>query len=100
MIGVWGGVAMCMAVVALLGWNLLRPAERFMLRIEGGRVTLVRGHVNEAFITDAHRICQLWGITEGTIRGIGIGQRVRIEVDGGIPAEHTRAFQNAWDHPL
>ncbi len=101
MTGVYIGIGCFTVMTLLLLRALVWPADRFRLMIENGRVVRTMGDVPETFITDVERICALWGITAGTIRGVPVGTtRIRIQVSGDIPQEHARAFQNAWDHPM
>jgi hypothetical protein len=51
------------------------------------------------YIEDVARICELFGVREGTIKGANGRKGINILCDGPIKAQR-RALQNAMDHPL
>lgn len=89
------GVAVIVAVVVVM-----RRRAAFVIAIHESKPTLLRGEARGDYLTDVERLCQLWSVREGRIIGVSGPKGMKIEVDGGIPQEHRRAFQNAWDHPL
>ena len=82
------------------GSSGLRRGEAFAVVVRDGRIQAVHGEAPDAFVRDIERMSGLWGIDTGRIAGRRREGRIRIEVGDGVPAEHARAFQNAWDHPL
>ena len=92
-------VILCLAVVVLFFVWERRTRYAFIIRVKQGQATLVRGKVDAVFVTDVQRICQLWNIADGEIRGVRRGANVYIKVRGGIPQSQRQAFQNAWNHP-
>ncbi|QQE13695.1 DUF3634 family protein [Planctomycetota bacterium] len=73
---------------------------KFVIKIEGGLVARVKGEAPEEYLKDVERICELWGIETGIIKGVGRGERIEVEVGGGIDKQHAMAFKNAWRNPL
>jgi hypothetical protein len=60
---------------------------------------LTHGQVDVQYIEDVARICELFGVREGTIKGANGRKGINILCDGPIKAQR-RALQNAMDHPL
>ena len=86
------------AILSGLFYLTIRSRREFIIKISSTEASLIKGEVDEEFVTDIWRICQLWNITEGTVTGIQVGGRIKIHVGGGIAKSHRQAFQNAWNH--
>ena len=77
---------------------IIRKRREFVIIISSTEAKLIKGEADEEFITDVWRICQLWNITQGTVTGIQVGGRIKINVSKGIDQSHRQSFQNAWNH--
>lgn len=84
------------AAAALLGlglWAVARQAEVFVVRVENGRATTVRGRVPPGFMEDLRKITR--GAPAGTIRALRQRGGARLDVSG--LDEHTRQrLRNAF----
>ena len=80
----------------LLRWLM---GVRFVIEVRDGEVC-VKGDAPEEYVKDVQRICELWGIERGVVKGRSRGDRVEIVVGSGIDRQHAMAFKNAWRNPL
>jgi hypothetical protein len=76
-----------------------RPKTLFEIQIVDGQPSVGSGDPPAAFVEDVERICQLWQIDSGAIRGVAAGQGVDLLVKGNA-ARQTQAFVNAWRNPI
>ena len=80
----------------LLRWLI---GVKFVIEIRDGIID-VQGDVPEEYVKDVERICELWAIKRGVIKGVRRGKQIDIDVGGGIDKQHAMAFKNAWRIPL
>jgi hypothetical protein len=84
------------ALAVLIYW-VVRPKHVFVIRVRNGVARLERGAVDDDYVKDVQDICRLWGFTDGVVKGVRQGERVKIQTAGEIPQSHAQAFQNAWN---
>lgn len=86
-------------VVAVVVALASRQRVVFTIRLDGGKAVEVTGDVDEAFVKDVQRICALFGVGSGEVRGVATPRGLRIDCRGEAQ-QQQRAFQNAVDHPI
>lgn len=71
----------------------------FIITITDGKPNLTHGQIDDQFMDDVARICELFSVRQGVIKGVAGRQGTNILCDGPIHAQQ-RAIQNAMNHPL
>lgn len=87
------------AVIGVMA-AVARPRTVFEIVIKEGVPNIASGDPPEGFFRDVQRICKLWEIRSGSIRGIEVGSRVDLVFKGEHTRRHSRALLNAWRHPM
>ncbi len=82
------------ALIALVVWAARRHTEVFHARIESGRVTIVRGKVAPAFMTDLRDLSR--GVERGEVRAIREGGESRLVVSSSIDERTAQRLRNAF----
>lgn len=86
-------------LVILIGWGIyavLRPGGVFVVRIRGGVPRSARGVVTAGFLRDVAEVCARHGVRRGTLRGVAIGRRIRLEFSADIPEACRQQLRNVW----
>lgn len=91
-------VLLASAVIGVLA-AAARPKTAFEISIEEGSPIVTAGEPPTTFVLDVQRICGMWGIESGIIRGVEAGQATELVVKGAA-ADQTQAFVNAWRNPI
>ncbi|MDX1682514.1 MAG: DUF3634 family protein [Phycisphaeraceae bacterium] len=92
-------VGLLLVAVAAVVWHWAGGGGRFALEIENGEIAGRRGEVPPGFERDVERLCRLWQVESGQIRGRQIGGRWEVTCSGETE-KCARALENALDHPL
>lgn len=71
----------------------------FILTITDGKPQLTHGTVNAEFIEDVQRICKLFSVQQGIIKGVKGRKGINIICEGPVKAQYL-AIKNAMNHPL
>ncbi|MFG0249401.1 MAG: DUF3634 family protein [Phycisphaeraceae bacterium JB051] len=90
--------AIILGLVILIAINFKRQYQ-FILTITDGQVQRTHGQVDEAFVNDVQRICELFNVKQGTVKGVAGIKGVNIVCAGPVKAQQ-RAIQNAMNHPI
>jgi len=87
---------LALAVAVGLAALLLRPRPSFVVIVQGGEATKLRGKVPRQFADDCASICSDLRLSKARIRGFATGQGTRLRFSREIPAAHHQRFRNAW----
>jgi hypothetical protein len=85
-------------LLVLVAINFKRQYQ-FILTITDGKVQLTHGKIDGAFVNDVQRICELFGVKQGTVKGVAGIKGMNIVCTGPVKARQ-RAIQNAMNHPI
>jgi len=88
-----------LALVLIVVWGLfsaLQPRPVFVVRVEAGKVRLVRGKVSQAFLQQIGETCDRHGVRRGVVRGVANGSRIALTFSGAIPPNCRQQLRNLW----
>lgn len=91
-------IAGCLIVVLVI-FKVWKKQYLFILTISDGKPQVTYGKVSIEFIEDVQRICKLFSVQNGTIKGVQGRKGINLICDGPIKAQQ-HAIKNAMDHPL
>jgi hypothetical protein len=72
--------------------------SRFVLkiRIHGGRPSVRRGKVTQAFLARVADACREGGVARGWIVGVKNGKRISLRFSGSFPRALRQRLRNEW----
>ena len=85
-----------LSIMGLILFLLLRPKAVIVLKIENGKVRVIKGKVPRGFIEDCERLISENNLRRGTIRAVKISGRVSLRFSYSIPKRHHQQFRNAY----
>ena len=86
----------CLAVLVLVAWLLLKPDQAFVIRIENGIARTARGRVPAAFLWELNTTCEREHIREGVIRGVRFRYGILLRFSRNIPRDRRQGIRNLW----
>ncbi len=81
-------------VTAPLVVQLMRANELFYLRLRGGRVRIARGRIPQRLFDDISDVLRAPAVTEGTLRGVSEGGRVRLYAEAALTDPQRQRLRN------
>jgi hypothetical protein len=85
-----------LALLGLILFLLFRPKPVFVLKIENGKVRVIKGKVPRGFIEDCERLISENDLRRGTIKAVKMSGRVSLRFSYSIPKRHHQQFRNAY----
>ena len=92
-------IIVVVAVAVFVFWRLWRSGYEFVVRVDGGHPTVVRGKVPGWFLADIQDICARNGLANVTIRGMRRGSRVSLSFSREVPRASRQQLRNLWTLP-
>jgi hypothetical protein len=73
---------------------LLRANELFCLKLRGGRIRVARGRIPQRLLDDIGDVLGDPPVTEGTLRGVSEGGRVRLYAEADLTEGQRQRLRN------
>ncbi len=85
----------CLPLLVMVGLSLARLDEIFVVRIEGGKVELVRGRISPALYDELRDIVRRFPAARGTLRGLRRQPHPELAAEG-LPEALAQRARNVF----
>lgn len=95
-------VLLLLIVLAPLAVALLRANELFFLRLQGGRLRVVRGRIPQELLNDMADVLRHPPVERGSIRGVSEDGRAQVYAKGDLSEAQQQRLRNVlgrWPVP-
>ncbi|MCP1675221.1 hypothetical protein J2T57_002369 [Natronocella acetinitrilica] len=92
-------VILLLVTAAVFAAIIIHARVVFVLRIDGGRITTLRGRPPPGFVNACEDVARMRGVAQGRIKGVRTGAGTQLRFSSEIPAHTHQAFRNVWTPP-